>query len=227
METTLLNIPFELNFPALMQATRLRPGSPSAAELEALCQQAQAIGRPKVAYGVGYIDARRGDSVVVDGVTFTSRMLSRNLAEVERLFPFIVTCGVELEAAPVAQGDMLRGFLWDAIKADVLHAAFAYFEAYLRSQYRLEKIAAMHPGSAEAEVWPIEQQRELFHLLGAGPAAIGVTLSDTYLMSPVKTISGVFFAAQTDFQSCQVCRREDCPSRRAPFDLALWEAARA
>ena len=69
------------------------------------------------------------------------------------------------------------------------------------------------------------KQVELFSLLGDAPADIGVTLTDSYLMVPNKTISGIRFPTSVDFRSCQVCHREDCPSRSAPFDQALWDAA--
>jgi hypothetical protein len=223
--TILTEIPFKLDLPALMKANRIREGSPHAAEFAALCEQAQQAGRPKAVYRLAYIDARQGDRLTLDGVTFTSRMLARNLEAVERAFAFVVTCGAELEDLPEAQGDLLKSFWWDAIKEAVLREAYGYLVETLARTYRLEKTAVMHPGSADADVWPIEQQRDLFQLLDGGPASIGVRLSETFLMWPVKTISGVLFATQSDFQSCQVCQREDCPGRRASFDPALWQAA--
>jgi len=43
-------------------------------------------------------------------------------------------------------------------------------------------------------------------------------------MVPNKTVSGVRFPTEHDFRACQVCHRDDCPSRSAPFDAELWEA---
>jgi hypothetical protein len=37
-------------------------------------------------------------------------------------------------------------------------------------------------------------------------------------MVPNKSVSGVRFPTEIDFRSCQVCQREDCPSRSAAFD---------
>jgi len=84
----------------------------------------------------------------------------------------------------------------------------------------------MSPGSGDVDVWPIEQQRELFALFGGGAKDIGVELTDSYLMIPNKTVSGIRFPAGTDFRTCQVCRREICESRSAPFDRELWERIR-
>jgi hypothetical protein len=86
-------------------------------------------------------------------------------------------------------------------------------------------VAAMHPGSGDADVWPIEQQVELFSILGDVEALIGVKLTDSMLMIPTMSVSGVIFPTETEFETCQVCHREDCPRRKAPFDEAVWRAA--
>ncbi len=84
----------------------------------------------------------------------------------------------------------------------------------------------MNPGSAEAGVWPLEEQRPLFDLFG-GPQvvdrAIGVRLLPSIFMSPDMSTSGILFPSVTTYVNCQLCQREDCPSRKAPFDAALWE----
>ena len=81
----------------------------------------------------------------------------------------------------------------------------------------------MRPGSGDASLWPIEQQKALFALLGNVEQAIGVRLTDSCLMVPNKTTSGILFPAEVDFRSCEVCHRETCPSRHAPFNQQLWE----
>ena len=79
-------------------------------------------------------------------------------------------------------------------------------------------------GSGDATVWPIEQQRQLFALLGDVKSAIGVRLTDSCLMVPNKTVSGIRFPTEKDFRACQVCHRKECPNRSAPFDKALWDS---
>jgi hypothetical protein len=51
-----------------------------------------------------------------------------------------------------------------------------------------------------------------------------VELTDSFLMIPNKTVSGIYFPTERDFRTCQVCHREKCPNRRAPFDQTLWES---
>jgi hypothetical protein len=42
-------------------------------------------------------------------------------------------------------------------------------------------------------------------------------------MVPTKSVSGIIFPTEADFQSCQLCERENCPNRRAPYDEMLYE----
>jgi hypothetical protein len=82
----------------------------------------------------------------------------------------------------------------------------------------------MSPGSGDANVWPITQQRELFSLFSNVEALVGVRLTDSFLMLPNKTVSGIRFQTETDFESCELCHRESCVGRRAPFNRELWES---
>ena len=78
----------------------------------------------------------------------------------------------------------------------------------------------------DASVWPIEQQQGLFSLLGDVEERVGVKLTDSFLMVPNKTTSGILFPTETDFRSCEVCHREDCPSRHAAFNKSFGKRFR-
>jgi hypothetical protein len=62
----------------------------------------------------------------------------------------------------------------------------------------------------------------LFGLLGDVEAAVGVRLTESFLMLPNKTVSGLVFPTTTSFASCQLCPRAVCPNRRAPYDAELF-----
>ena len=180
---------------------------------------------PKSVVIEAYIDQKDDDSVVVDGIRFTSPVLGANLAEVERVFPYVSTCGAELEGIDISDYDCMAFYWLDVIKEQALSAAERGLREYMRSTFGLEKLSAMNPGSADEEVWPIEQQAGLFSLFGdSGPdpgsaveALIGVHLTESFLMIPNKTVSGLYFVSDTEFINCSACRRENCPNRRAPF----------
>jgi hypothetical protein len=223
MRETLDSIPFSLDVEQIIAQAHVKAESRDADELLSLIELAEAVGKPKAAYAVCFIEGRDGDAVQIEDVRFKSRMLAHNLESVQRVFPLLATCGHELDEAFPGKGHMLQEFWWDLIKSRLLGAANKHLTDHLHRKFRLEKTATMRPGSGDASVWPIEQQRELFMLLGDVERAVGVRLTESFLMVPNKTTSGLMFPTETDFRSCEVCHRENCPSRQAPFSKDLWE----
>lgn len=221
--TKLIDIPFELDLVSIAKTVHIEPDSPDGRTLRDLVENAGRMARPKALYTEAFIDAKGGETVTVDGITFVSRMLRANLEPAERVFPFIATCGHEMDKADLPVGDFLVEFWWDAIKAVLLGSAIRHLNKHLKQRYALGKTASMSPGSGDVDVWPIEQQAELFALLGDVKAQIGVELTESFLMKPNKTVSGICFASEVDFRTCQVCHRKDCPSRTAPFDPHLGD----
>ncbi|MBD3241141.1 MAG: vitamin B12 dependent methionine synthase [Chitinivibrionales bacterium] len=215
-------IPFAIDAEALMAQSLAAADSDDARELQRLVELAAEHGKPKAAYSVAFVEARDGDRVQLGDVWFASRTLVRNLESVERAFAFVATCGRELDEAFSAQGDMMAEFRWDLIKTCLLRAAEEHVREHLHRTYALDKTAIMRPGSGDASIWPIQQQRELFALIGDVPGGIGVTLTDSSLMLPDKSTSGLLFPTEKDFRSCELCHRERCPSRRARFNEQLW-----
>jgi hypothetical protein len=221
----LQDIPFSPDAELLMKELRIRPGTDNAKAFAELLDRVADVARPKALYEVSSIDARADDSVVLDGVRLTSRLLRRHLDLAERVFPYVITCGTEADAVAAPSGGLVRSlWLW-TIKEALLGAARDHLDEHLATRYRMTHTAAMHPGSGDADVWPIEQQVALFSILGDVETLIGVKLTDSMLMIPTMSVSGVVFPTEAEFESCQVCHREGCPRRKAPFDEAVWRAA--
>jgi hypothetical protein len=173
----------------------------------------------KAVYKVGYVDEKAEQSVVINGERFTSRVLRRNLAEVGRVFAFVLTLGDRYDARIDRTGDLLEKYYLDEIGNLALGRARTRLEKHLRRTYGLEKISCMAPGSLAD--WPIEEQAGLFRLIGEVEAAIGVKLTESMLMQPRKSVSGIYFPSNVTFFSCQLCPRERCDGRKAPYDEAM------
>lgn len=215
------DIAFEPSLQKLMKKLRAKEGSRSAEQLAALLEEAKAIARPRAMYKVGYVSSRDESSVVIGGVRFRSRILRVNLDNVHRVFPFAVTCGRELHEWMRGKDDLLVRYYADVVSETALRAAAAQLKQHLAKQYGLGRTSTMSPGSLED--WPIQEQRPLFELLGDPEEAIGMRLTDSMLMIPSKSISGIRFPVEKTFESCQLCQRDRCPSRKAPYDEGLYE----
>ncbi|MCX7916642.1 MAG: vitamin B12 dependent methionine synthase, partial [bacterium] len=188
-----------------------------------LVEIAKKIGKPKAVYIEGFIEEKRDDSVIINGVKFTSIVLRKNLENVEKVFVFIATCGIELNQINF-KDDILKDYWWDTIKGYFLEIARKNLFEYLQERYFLKKVISMSPGASEKYVWPIEQQKELFSLFGDVESLIGVKLAESYLMIPNKSVSGFLFSTEKDYKSCKICRRKNCPGRIAEFDEELWKS---
>ena len=215
-----------LDSSTLLERVHLPRDSEDATAFLTWVDRARDVARPKVLYTEAFVEARGDDTIQIADVTFTSRMLRRKLDMVERVFPYVATCGHELDDVALPAGDVLVQYWWDVIKSEVLSAARTDLLAHLTARFRLGQTARMSPGSGDADVWPIEQQRLLFALLGGVTPFIGVILTGSCLMIPNKTVSGLLFPTERDFRTCQVCHRDACPNRSAPFDAAVWQSLR-
>lgn len=220
-EVILDNIPFQIDLPSLIRRLHIKNGSQQVRELQRLAQEAQAVARPKVVYKEAYVEARGNDYVAIGNKILKSRVLRVNLEGVHRVFPFLATCGTELDGWSGRIDDLLQHFWVDTLKEMALEAAEQALNEHLEKNYALEQTSTMNPGSLED--WPLSEQRPLFDLLGNPQVSIGVRLTESFLMVPLKSLSGIRFPSEEGFESCQLCRRENCPGRKAVYDKELYE----
>jgi hypothetical protein len=215
------DISFRVDRPQLFKKLGVDTGDGLGAELEALVANAERIGRPRAMYRIAGVGGRGESETVIDGIPFASRVLAVNLRSAERVFPYVLSCGPELQAWSESLTDPLAGFWAETIKELSLGSATARFLAHVEETFQVGASSSMNPGSLPD--WPLAQQAPLFRLLGDVAGAIGVTLSESFVMLPTKSVSGILFPTDSDFASCQLCPREACPNRRAPYDPGLFE----
>jgi hypothetical protein len=178
----------------------------------------QGVLRPKAAFRAAYVDAKAEDGVVINGVSFRSRVLRRNLEGIVRVFPFVMTVGEAFDRTMDQTGDLLEKYLLDEIGNLALIEARRLFEDHMRNTFALETLSCMSPGSLED--WPTEEQKNLFSLLAGVESLLGVRLTESLLMIPRKSVSGIYFPTEVSFSSCQLCPRESCDNRKAAYDEA-------
>jgi hypothetical protein len=215
------NIPIQWDLDKVKKQLRLDKKGGLLPDVRELVGVAGSLIRAQAVYEVSYIGQKGENTVEVDGVTFTSRVLRVNLDKVERVFPFIITIGKALEEEAGSYDDLLRQFYLETIADMGLRSGRQYLEEHLKRHYGLGQLSRMNPGSLDD--WPITEQKPLFSLFGNVRELIGVTLTENMLMIPRKSISGIFFPTEVTFFSCQLCPREGCPARQAPYDKTMGE----
>jgi hypothetical protein len=212
----ILDIPVSLDPEETAKKLHISPASLREIPAGFLSRAQEAI-KPRAAYRVGYVYEKSEDSVKIGTVTFQSRILRVNLDQAGKVFPYVLTLGEEIEQNIQSCTNPLLKYCLGELAHHLLGRAQEYLLQHLGEQYALGKPARMNPGSLPD--WPLEQQQHLFSLLGPGQVAeaLGVRLTPSFLMVPVKSLSGIIFPSEQSFESCQLCPREDCPGRRAPY----------
>jgi len=221
---TLYDIPLEFDADRLMRQAHVEPGSDDAIVFSRLVDIARMTARPKAVFRECFVTGRHDGIVEIEGIRFASSVLARNLEKTDRVFAYVATCGAEMDEAAPRHGDPLQDYWWDMLKAVALAASVRFLSDFLVTRYGLGRAASMAPGSGDASVWPVEQQKQLFCLIGDIERLINVRLTESCLMIPNKSVSGMKFQTERDFRTCQLCRRQTCPNRMAPFDRNLWNA---
>jgi len=216
MDTVVLNdVLCKIDVKELQKILCIKDESSYLAEIEMMAAEAQVLARPKIVYKETTIEVKGDNFVVVDGVKLTSQVLRDNMEEALKAFPFVVTCGSELEDwSSKFKDDYFASFCADTIKEMALRSGIQRFETHLE-ECGLGHAVNMNPGSLTD--WPIKEQTPIFELLGNVEELIGVQLTESYLMLPIKSVSGIRFPKTGTFESCQLCPREKCPSRKALY----------
>ncbi len=157
--------------------------------------------------------------VVSEQPTFDmGKIILRQLRGSEAYALFICTSGVEFEAYQQrlkAEGDMVRVFIADALGSVIAEKCADQMELYL--QESIDKLEWHHtnrfsPGYCG---WHVSQQQLLFPLF-AGHTC-GVHLTDSSLMVPIKSVSGIIGLGKEvrkmDY-TCGLCDFQKCYKRK-------------
>jgi len=175
-----------------------------------------AVASPKAMYRVSYVTSRTDTSVTLGDETFHSKVLRQNLESIQRVFPFVATCGGEVDSVELGGTDMMTTYCAETVRLLLVQKARRALDAHLKESYSLPQLSRMAPGSLPD--WPLPEQVPLFRLLGETEALVGVRLTEKHLMIPIKSVSGIAFPTEVRFESCQLCPRAVCEGRRAPYD---------
>lgn len=165
------------------------------ASLAPILAQASTIAKPKAFYLTMKIEKRTESTVTIGGQTFYSAVLSKLLTGVSTVYPYLCTCGQELVEYANQLDDMLAQYALDAIMEMYRQEILAVLRQKLENTLTQPgPTIAVDPG--DLADWPIYEQKKLFALFDDAAEKVGVTLSDSCLMYPVKSVSGLRYQAE-------------------------------
>lgn len=177
---------------------------------------------PKILVSDKDILACGEDRLVLDpGVELRSKKLCRTLRKCDTAKVFVATVGNKIEkkikkAMEKKRSDVAS--IIDAIASVAVEDTIETFHSRIDLKLRAKEQCAtlrFSPGYCD---WDIKEQKNLFKVIDS--EKVGVTLSESSLMSPRKSISGIFgigrcgTVANKTNNPCTRCGKKDCNTRR-------------
>lgn len=166
-----------------------------------------------------YPFSMRGHVLDMGCLETESRSLERNLKDCERVILFAATLGSQVDVLLQRYGkiQMSEAVVMQAASVAMLESFCDEKNEELKAEY-LEQGWYLRPRfSPGYGDFPLECQRRIVPALELGKR-IGVTLTDSLLMAPSKSVTAVIGASRLprhcSVQGCEVCGKKDCEYRR-------------
>jgi len=130
------NIPIKLELEDVVKKTRIRNMNDGFREtINELLDIARPIAKPKAVFEICRVENRQGDSLEIGGKRFTSHVLSVNLENTDTVFPYVVTCGREVDAIKLSENQIMQTYFLDQIKEVMVRSALGYVVDHIRNNY--------------------------------------------------------------------------------------------
>jgi hypothetical protein len=166
---------------------------------------------------------REAKNLRVDDVTFhIHKVVTRQLKQAEKLAIFVCTAGAGISdwsKALMHEGDMLLGYIVDVIGSEVVETAMDHIQDILEEEMGESNLGVTDrysPGYCE---WQVSEQHKLFSFFPND--FCGITLSDSSLMHPIKSVSGVIGIgrhAKRKGYPCDYCDMINCIYRKKRYE---------
>lgn len=164
------------------------------------------------------MDSRSGTLGIERTQFKPGKLILGQLKKSESLAVFLCTAGKEIgnmSRKAMSEKDLLRGFILDVIGSEIVEAATD------KMQEDIEKSSADHgykitnrysPGYCG---WDVNEQKLLFRMIPGN--SCGITLNESSLMDPVKSVSGIIGIGKNVKKipyTCNICNFQNCIYRK-------------
>jgi len=179
---------------------------------------------PKIVYQFKEVDkVSKGSISLKEDCLFKSPKLSKTLSNSKEIVCFLATVGTRIEkeiSKLFKKNHLADAYILDAMGSAAVENLVEQFQSGISEKFNKKgKTTTLRfsPGYCD---WPVTEQKKLFNLLGS--LDVDVKLNDSCLMTPSKSISGVF-GIQSEYENgekpynpCWDCNKTDCLERRSP-----------
>jgi hypothetical protein len=174
---------------------------------------------PTVSHVIKDVNFIVGKHIVLESnIVITSKIMAKVMESASRIVIFTLTIGDPLEGITsqlAEDGLMSQASVLDAIGSTAAENVAISFEEKIRNMadsQGMEISRRFSPGYCD---WDVSQQKMLFQALDGDQA--GIHLTDSYLMIPRKSISGIIgigTVGTMNHNPCKSCEQSTCVGRR-------------
>ena len=177
--------------------------------------------------GIALIDDIKVDreAVLLNGQSFkVGRQIAYDLKGSNKAALFLCTAGPEVSDRShelMQKGELLEGYLVDVLGSITVEKAIEKIHRELIVTYKKFDINCTNRYSPGYCDWSVQEQTHLFSFFPSG--FCDITLSDSCLMHPIKSVSGIIgIGEQVEYHPyrCDRCRSTNCVYRKVRAEQA-------
>ncbi len=190
------------------------------AVLERLMEEAVDLIHPRGVYVIHPVERITDTQIELTGSPPVVGPIAGFMWPARRVATFVVSIGPDIERKSrerFGRGNMLEGFVLDTIGSAAADGASDSLADHLRQEVSPEGDAVTLPFSPGYCGMSLDQQRTIFSIVDG--SAVGVTLGESMIMTPVKSVSGLLGIGPKEAiaargSPCRYCELTECSMRR-------------
>ncbi len=172
---------------------------------------------------INSIELRKNNySLLLDGVFFNvQKIIFHQIKNSDYIAAFVCTAGSKITDKSkelMKNGDMLKGYLYDIMGSLIVESSMDLIHEYLRQDMASEGLNITNRFSPGYCNWKVDEQKQLFSLLPEN--FCGINLTDSCLMRPTKSDSGIIGigkAVKYNDYTCRICDDLNCIYRNLKY----------
>lgn len=181
--------------------------------VEDAISQAKEVLTYKVCYGEFPVSIN-DDEVMLPSLRIKSKALAKNLSSCEKILIFGATVGIGIDRLIAKYGGLspAKALILQGIGAERIEALCDTFCSDMKKEYGKIK-PRFSPGYGDLD---ISVQKDIFRLLDCH-RKIGLTLNESLLMSPSKSVTaivGIGECEKEEKSGCETCTKTNCEFRK-------------
>lgn len=185
--------------------------------IEDILKEAREICTAKAQYTIfpGIKFEENSWSVEIGNISFSiKKIVFKQIKRSDSAAIFLCTAGAEIgirSKRAMQERDLLRGYIYDVVGSEIVEAATDLMQIELEKEVILSGSKITNRYSPGYCGWDVSEQHKLFKLVPDNYC--GIRLTESALMDPVKSVSGIVgIGSNVRFNpyTCRMCDLQDC-----------------